>query len=65
MNPYVNKVVYDGNTLIDLTSDDALASNVLQGKSFHLATGQQVSGTASCSVSGETLIMPIGLVVVS
>lgn len=46
-NQYVNKVQYDGNTLIDLTSDTALAADVAQGKWFHLATGERVQGTAS------------------
>lgn len=47
-NPYVNKVQKaDGTTLIDLTSDTAVASDVAQGKYFHLATGERVQGTAS------------------
>lgn len=43
----VNKVVYGGATLIDLTSDTATASDVAQGKTFHLADGTQATGTAS------------------
>ena len=47
-NPYVNKVgLADGTTLIDLTTDTAIASDVAQGKYFHLATGERVQGTAS------------------
>lgn len=46
-NPYVNKVEADGQTLIDLTSDTAVASDVAQGKYFHLATGERVAGTSS------------------
>lgn len=47
-NPYVNKVQKaDGTTLIDLTTDTAIASDVAQGKYFHLATGERVQGTAS------------------
>ena len=47
-NPYVNKVQKaDGTTLIDLTSDTAVASDVASGKYFHLATGERVAGTAS------------------
>lgn len=46
-NPYVNKVVKEGTTIIDLTSDTATASDVAQGKWFHLATGERVQGTAS------------------
>ena len=40
----VNKVIYDGDTLIDLTSDTATASDVLSGKTFHLANGFQATG---------------------
>lgn len=46
-NPYVNKVALNGTTLLDLTGDTAVASDVAQGKTFHLATGEQVAGTAS------------------
>ena len=46
-NTYKNKVVVDGTTLIDLTSDTAIASDVAQGKYFHLASGERVVGTAT------------------
>ena len=46
-NQYKNKVVYNGNTLIDLTTDTAVAADVLTGKYFHLASGQRVSGTCT------------------
>ena len=62
-NPYVNKVIYDQTTLIDLTSDTAEASDVLYGKAFHLATGQASTGTAVlavASVSGVTLNLTNG-----
>lgn len=45
-NIYKNKVVVDGTTLIDLTADTAIASDVAQGKYFHLASGERVVGTA-------------------
>lgn len=44
-NQYVNKVVYGGSTLIDLTSDTAVASDVASGKYFHLKSGERVQGT--------------------
>lgn len=47
-NPYVNKVqLANGTTLIDLSADTAVASDVAQGKYFHLATGERVQGTAT------------------
>lgn len=44
-NEYVNKVIYGGTTLIDLTSDTATAADVQSGKYFHLKTGERVAGT--------------------
>lgn len=51
-NQYINKVVYGGNTLIDLTGDDVAASDVLSGKKFHLPSGAQ--GTGSCTYDADT-----------
>lgn len=46
-NQYKNKVIYNGETLIDLTADTAVASDVQSGKYFHLATGERVQGTST------------------
>lgn len=46
-NEYVNKVIYGGNTLIDLTGDTVTASDVLSGVKFHLPSG--AIGTGSCA----------------
>lgn len=51
-NLYINKVVYGGNTLIDLTGDDVTAGDVLTGKKFHLPSGAQ--GTGSCTYDADT-----------
>ena len=52
-NEYVNKVVLaSGQTLIDLTSDTAIASDVQSGKYFHLKSGQRVQGT--CTYDADT-----------
>ena len=51
-NQYVNKVIYGGNTLIDLTADDVTASDVLSGKKFHLPSG--ASGTGICTYDADT-----------
>lgn len=51
-NQYVNKVVYGGDTLIDLTGDTATESDVLSGKKFHLKSGAQ--GTGSCAYDADT-----------
>ena len=66
-NTYVNKVqTADGTALIDLTSDTAVASNVVSGKYFHLATGERVQGSiatrtsSDLTASGATVTVPAG-----
>lgn len=51
-NTYVNKVIFGGDTLIDLTSDDVAASDVLSGKMFHLPSGEPKTGT--CTYDADT-----------
>ena len=51
-NPYVNKIIYAGSVLLDLTGDDVTASDVLSGKKFHLPSGAQ--GTGSCTYDADT-----------
>lgn len=67
-NPYPNKVEKrDGTTLLDITDTTAIASDVLIGKNFYLATGQKVQGslpmirgsfTASSSSGVNTINLP-------
>lgn len=40
----VNKVVYDGNTLVDLTSDTVTAAALRQGYTAHDKSGAKISG---------------------
>lgn len=51
-NQYVNKVVYDGNTLIDLTSDTVAAAYILAGYTAHDKSGAQITG--SCDFDSDT-----------
>lgn len=44
-NEYINKVVYGGNTLIDLTGDTVTVADVQSGKTFHLKDGSTTTGT--------------------
>ena len=44
-NQYKNKIIYGGETLIDLTQDDVIASDVAAGKKFHLPSGAPATGT--------------------
>ena len=51
-NQYINKVIYGGETLIDLTQDDVTRADVLSGKKFHLPTGESTTGT--CTYDADT-----------
>ena len=50
--PNINKVVYDGNTLIDLTADTVEADKVLSGYTFHDKSGAILSG--ECDYDADT-----------
>lgn len=54
-NPYANKVIYGNQTIMDLSGDTVVASDVLQGKTFHDATGALLVGTYTPSASGYTI----------
>lgn len=41
----INKVIYDGYTLVDLTGDNIQPGNVDEGITFHDASGEQQIGT--------------------
>lgn len=45
-NPYINKVVYGDQTLIDLTEDTVSPSSLKLGNTAHDASGAQITGTA-------------------
>lgn len=45
-NPYVNKVIYGNQTIIDISADTVVVSDVAAGKTFHLASGEPAVGTA-------------------
>ena len=46
-NQYVNKVIYGGETLIDLTQDDVTRASVASGIKFHLPSGEATTGTST------------------
>lgn len=51
-NQYVNKVVYDGTTLIDLTSDTVAAAYLLKNYTAHDKSGAPITGI--CEYDSDT-----------
>ena len=53
-NQYKNKVIYNGNTLIDISDTTAVASDVNAGKYIYLANGSKVQGSQNVySITGN------------
>lgn len=48
----ISKVVYGGNTIIDLTADTVVADKLLKGYKAHGADGEVING--SCSFDADT-----------
>jgi hypothetical protein len=51
-NKYISKVVYNGNTLIDLTGDKVTKDNLLVGATAHGANGEFIEG--GCTFDADT-----------
>ena len=49
---HINKVIYGGNVLIDLTSDTVVADKLLQGYKAHDKSGALIDGT--CTFDADT-----------
>lgn len=49
----VNKVVYGGNTLIDLSSDTVTADKLVKGTTAHDAKGEKITGTAGITSTDD------------
>ena len=62
----VSKVILNGDTLIDLTSDTATTSSLLSGVTAHDNSGSSITGTiasktsADITVNGPTITVPAG-----
>lgn len=52
---FINKVIYGGNTLIDLTSDTITAADVLKNVTFHLPSGATATGTCEYDVDSSSV----------
>ena len=55
-NQYKNKIIYNGSTLIDLTSDTITAADLASGKTAHDKSGAIITGTNTydSDTSGDT-----------
>ena len=49
----INKVIFGGNTLIDLTADTVTAADVQRGVTFHLPSGANGTGTCDYDVDSS------------
>lgn len=49
-NQYNNKIIYGGETLIDLTGDTVTAADILSGKKAHDKSGAPITGTCDFNV---------------
>ena len=49
-----NKVIFGGETLIDLSNDTVTQSDVLDGITFHLPSGEVVEGTCEFDVDSSS-----------
>lgn len=59
----INKVIYGGTTLIDLSGDSlASANQLMQGVTAHDRTGALITGTGTCGVDGDNLAYGLSLV---
>lgn len=54
-NPYVNKVVYGSDTLIDISDTTATENDVLNGKYFYKSNGAKSQGSATIPVIDVTV----------
>lgn len=53
-NPYVNKVKFGNNTVMDISDTDAEEADVVEGKTFYKKTGSRATGTASYYSPNDT-----------
>lgn len=56
----INKIIYGGRTLVDLTGDTATPEKVEEGVTFHDASGEQRSGTLPRTVSADNVYFSDG-----
>lgn len=50
---YINKVIYGGNTLIDLTEDTVVANKLLSGYTAHDKSGAPITGSCNFNVNAS------------
>lgn len=53
-NPYVNKVIYGNDTVMDITDTTAEEADVVSGKTFYKKSGARATGTADYYSPNDT-----------
>lgn len=61
----VNKVIYNNDTLIDLTEDTVTADTLLAGETAHMANGVRITGTMKSTEEFVPLSITFGINVVT
>ena len=65
MHMAINKIIYAGNSLIDLTGDSITPETLLAGKTAHDASGAVITGVATPDIivdeNGDGQLRYIGL----
>ena len=52
-NPYINRVDYNGTTLINLTADTVTPAVLMNGYVAHDKSGQQITGTLNLGAATD------------
>ena len=56
-NPYVNKVEYVGNTIMDISDTTATEEDVLPGKVFYAGSGKRSTGSLGTATQEQDGLM--------
>lgn len=55
----INKIIYDGNTLIDLTADTITADKILASYTAHDASGEIITGSCDYDVNSQSATVAV------
>ena len=58
-NQYVNKVIFGGDVIMDISSDTVAANKLLYGITAHDKSGAPITGDKQIPVSEYQMLMPL------